>query len=192
MTAGPAAQARATGALYGLAIGDALGMPAESLSRAEIVARYGPLISGFHPAPPGHPLAAGMSAGMVTDDTGQALVVAELLVAGGGDIDPAELARRLLRWEAAMRERGAASLLGPSTRRALTALLAGASVDEAGRAGTTNGAAMRITPVGIATPGDDPALLVDRVVAASTVTHNTSIALAGAAAVAAAVSAGIG
>ena len=47
---------------------------------------------------------------------------------------------------------------------------------------------MRITPVGIAFAAG----LIDRVVEASLVTHNTSVALAGAAAVAAAVSAGIG
>jgi ADP-ribosylglycohydrolase len=50
---------------------------------------------------------------------------------------------------------------------------------------------MRVTPVGVATPSGDPRLLEDRVVAASRVTHNTGVALAGAAAVAAAVSAGI-
>ena len=50
---------------------------------------------------------------------------------------------------------------------------------------------MRITPVGVATPAGDPGLLTARVVAASRVTHNTGVALAGAAAVAAAVSAGV-
>ena len=90
-----------------------------------------------------------------------------------------------------MRARGSLGLLGPSTRRALAALPAGASIEDAGRSGTTNGAAMRIAPVGVATPSGDPGLLVDRVVAASRVTHNTGVALAGAAAVAAAVSAGI-
>ena len=54
---------RALGALYGLAIGDALGMPTQSLSRAEIVARYGPLVTTFWPGPPDHPLAAGLPAG---------------------------------------------------------------------------------------------------------------------------------
>jgi ADP-ribosylglycohydrolase len=49
---------------------------------------------------------------------------------------------------------------------------------------------MRITPVGIAVPISDPAF-TDRVVEASWVTHNTGVALAGAAAVAAAVSAGL-
>src|SRR6185312_10176719 len=75
---------------------------------------------------------------------------------------------------------------------ALDAIAAGASVEDTGRSGTTNGAAMRITPVGVATPSGDPGLLVDQVVRASYVTHNTGIALAGAAAVAAAVSAGVG
>jgi ADP-ribosylglycohydrolase len=189
--ADPGAQRRAAGALYGLAIGDALGMPTESLPRPRIVAEYGPLLAGFEPAPPGHPLADGLPAGAVTDDTEQAVLLADLLVAGGGEVDPAELARRLLRWQERMRDRGAQSLLGPSTKRALSALLAGTAVEEAGRAGVTNGAAMRIAPVGIATAGGDCGLLADRVVAASLVTHNTGVALAGAAAVAAAVSAGI-
>jgi ADP-ribosylglycohydrolase len=88
-----------------------------------------------------------------------------------------------------MRERGSVGLLGPSTKRALAALAAGAEPAEAGRSGTTNGAAMRIAPVGIAMPVGDG--LIDRVVEASLVTHGTGVALAGAAAVAAAVSAGI-
>lgn len=89
-----------------------------------------------------------------------------------------------------MRRRGSLDLLGPSTKRAVAAVAAGVSVEEAGRYGTTNGAAMRIAPVGIASGGDVETLL-DRVVEASAVTHNTSVALAGAAAVAAAISAGI-
>lgn len=188
MTSG---QQRAAGALYGLAAGDALGMPTESLPRAEIVARYGPLVDSFQPGPPDQPLAAGLPAGTVTDDTEQALLLAGLIIEGGGTVDEAEFARRLIGWEAEMRARGSLSLLGPSTKRALAALLGGADVTEAGRFGTTNGAAMRITPVGVATPCDDLGVLVDRVVAASRVTHNTGVALAGAAAVAAAVSAGV-
>ena len=63
------ASARARGALYGLAIGDALGMPAQLLSRGQVTQRWGPLLTGFEPAPPGHPIAAGLPAGAVTDDT---------------------------------------------------------------------------------------------------------------------------
>ena len=65
-------RARAVGALYGLAIGDALGMPTQSLARGEIVARYGGLLDTFWPGPADHPLAAGLPAGTVTDDTEQA------------------------------------------------------------------------------------------------------------------------
>jgi ADP-ribosylglycohydrolase len=242
---------RARGALYGLAIGDALGMPTQLLSRREIINRWGPLLTGFEPAPPGHPIAAGMPAGSVTDDTEQAVLLGRLLVRGNGAIDPHQLATALALWERDMAERGSLDLLGPSTKRAIAAVLAGTPPEEAGATGDTNGAAMRITPVGIATPLDRPlpatpppsktplppatspllrtpdppatsppsktplppatsppsktqlppvtlpsresglSTLIDQVVAASRVTHNTGIALAGAAAVAAAVSAGI-
>jgi ADP-ribosylglycohydrolase len=181
---------RGLGALLGLAIGDALGMPTQLLSRAEIVAGYGPVLGGFEPAPPGHPIAAGMAAGQVTDDTEQAVILGQVLVDGGGAVDPGELARRLVAWETGMRARGSLDLLGPSTRRALAALLAGEDVATTGRYGDTNGAAMRIAPVGIATPPDTDQL-VAAVEAASRVTHNTSVAIAGACAVAAAVSAGV-
>ena len=169
---------RALSALAGLAIGDALGMPTEGLSPAEIAP-----VTGLAAA-------RGLPAGGVTDDTQQAVIVARLLISGDGRIDPHRLADALLEWEADLRRRGIRGLLGPSTRAALTAVAAGEPLEKAGRSGTTNGAAMRIAPVGIATPPDLP-LLIDRVVEASWVTHNTGVALAGAAAVAAAVSAGI-
>jgi ADP-ribosylglycohydrolase len=171
--------------MYGLAIGDALGMPTQLLSRAEITERYGGMLTGFEPAPPGHPIAAGQPAGAVTDDTEQAVLLGRLLCKG--PIEPHEFAAALVRWERTMAERGSLDLLGPSTKRAVDAVLAGTPPEEAGRYGDTNGAAMRITPVGIAAREN----LIDQVVAASRVTHNTGIALAGAAAVAAAVSAGV-
>jgi ADP-ribosylglycohydrolase len=186
--------ARARGALYGLAIGDALGMPTQLLARPQIRQRWGPVLRGFEPAPPGHPIAAGMPAGSVTDDTEQAALLGRLLVKGNGAVDPGELAQALVSWEHDMAERGSLDLLGPSTKRAVAAVLAGTPPTEAGATGDTNGAAMRIAPVGIAVPACTPrdlTTLVDQVVAASGVTHNTGIALAGAAAVAAAVSAGI-
>lgn len=186
----PPERDRARGALYGLAIGDALGMPTQLLSRRQITERWGPLLTGFEPAPPGHPIAAGMPAGAVTDDTEQAVLLGRLLLSG--PVDPREFAAALVAWERGMAARGSLDLLGPSTRRAIDAVLAGTPPEEAGASGDTNGAAMRIAPVGIMVPPDDLEALVDAVQAASLVTHNTSVALAGAAAVAAAVSAGIG
>jgi len=181
---------RARGALYGLAIGDALGMPTQLLSRREIAERWGGQLHDFEPAPPGHPVAAGLPAGSITDDTEQAVLLGRLLVKGHGTIDPRELAEALISWERDMAARGSLDLLGPSTKRAVAAVLAGVPPQEAGAHGDTNGAAMRITPVGIAVPPELPTL-VDQAVAASYATHNTGLALAGAAAVAAAVSAGV-
>jgi ADP-ribosylglycohydrolase len=181
---------RARGALYGLAIGDALGMPTQLLSRRQIMQRWGPLLAGFEPAPPGHPIADGRPAGAVTDDTEQAVLLGRLLLSGR--VDPAELAAALTAWDRDMAARGSLDLLGPSTRRAIDAVLAGTPPEQAGATGDTNGAAMRIAPVGIAVAPGDLAALVDAVHQASLVTHNTSVALAGAAAVAAAVSAGVG
>ena len=149
-----------------------------------------------------------MPAGAVTDDTEQAVLLARLLVSGHGTVDPRELAEALIRWERDMAEHGSLDLLGPSTKRAVAAVLAGTPPEKAGATGDTNGAAMRITPVGIATalapanqvtpathsghaPHSELSTLVDHVVMASSVSHNTGIALAGAAAVAAAVSAGV-
>ncbi len=183
--------ARALGALRGLAVGDALGMPTQLLPRSLVVERYGEVIEGFHAGPADHPIAAGLAAGTVTDDTEQALLLAQLLLEGRGLVDPHELGRRLLAWQQRVSARGSLDLLGPSTRAALAALEAGADPSRTGRAGTTNGAAMRIAPVGVATRADDLTALVDAVHDASAVTHDTGVALAGAAAVAAAVSAGV-
>ncbi len=181
---------RARGAFYGLALGDAFGMPTQSLSRAAIRARFG-RITRLVDAGPDQPIAPNMPAGAITDDTEQAVLVAQLLVDGQGRIAPLEFAQRLIAWEADMKARGSLDLLGPSTRRATRAIVDGEDVALAGRFGTTNGAAMRVTPVGIATPLDDAEAFVDAVLGSCLVTHHTTLGVASAAAVAAAVSAGI-
>ncbi|WP_426233973.1 ADP-ribosylglycohydrolase family protein [Pseudomonas sp. TWP3-2] len=181
---------RALGAFYGLALGDALGMPTQSLSRETIKQRFGQ-ITDLQDAGPLQPIAANMPKGSITDDTEQAILVGQLLVEGNGQIEPAILAQRLIEWEAAMQAKGSQDLLGPSTKRAIEMILAGHSPQEAGRYGTTNGAAMRITPVGIAADVADPERFIAAVVQACQVTHNTTLGISSAAAVAAVVSAGI-
>jgi ADP-ribosylglycohydrolase len=181
---------RAVGALTGLALGDALGMPTQNLPHETIRARYG-LLDDFHPGPEDNEISRGMPAGHVTDDTDQAVMLGELLVAGRGSVDPEAFAARLLDWERRMRAAGSRDLLGPSTRKALDLVAQGLPTDRTGRWGDTNGAAMRITPVGVAVPEAPLERLVDAVEQASRVTHDTGIAIAGAAAVAAAVSSGL-
>lgn len=181
---------RALGAFYGLALGDALGMPTQSLNRETIKTRFGQ-ITDLQDAGSLQPIAANMPKGSITDDTEQAILVGELLVEGKGHIEPAILAQRLIEWEAQMQAKGSQDLLGPSTKRAIEMILAGHSPQEAGRYGTTNGAAMRITPVGIAADVADPQRFIAAVVQACQVTHNTTLGISSAAAVAAVVSAGI-
>ncbi len=94
-------------------------------------------------------------------------------------------------WEDEVRRRGRHDLLGPSTKRALVAIARGESPEQAGRFGDTNGAAMRIAPVGIAYSFRQTEAFVTKVHDTCKPTHNTSIAVSGAAAVAAAVSAAI-
>jgi ADP-ribosylglycohydrolase len=187
---GAAMRDRALGSFVGLAIGDALGMPTQLMSRSQILADYGP-ITRLHDAGPHQVIATGMAAGSITDDTEQAILLARLLIAGDGHMDERAFSEALLAWESTMAAKGSLDLLGPSTKRAVERIAAGVPASEAGRDGTTNGAAMRIAPVGIATPPAPLEGLVDAVVAASRVTHNTSIGLGAAAAVGAAISVGV-
>ena len=165
-------------------------MPTQELSRAEAERILGPE-PGFSPGPPENPISHGLPAGSVTDDTLQCLLIARLLVAGGGRIEPRRLAAALLGWEREMAAAGKGELLGPSTKSALEAVAAGADPATTGGGGVTNGAAMRITPVGIATPPAPIERLVEAVAGAGKVTHDTGVANSGAAAVAMAVSCGV-
>lgn len=185
---------RALGALVGLALGDALGMPTQCLPFAHVQRHYASpdgVLPGFLPGLAENELSAGMAAGRVTDDTDQALILARLVVAGDGVVDQPALAHDLLAWQSAMIAAGSSDLLGPSTTRALNLVAAGADPASTGRWGDTDGAAMRIAPIGIATPARPLETLVDAVHAAGRLTHDTGVAVAGAAAVAAAVSAGL-
>lgn len=181
---------RALGALLGVAIGDAMGMPSQTMQRPLIRALYG-TIDDFVSAAPAQSVSAGLPAGTVTDDTEQTLLVARHLIERRGGFDDSAWARELLDWERDTHARGVNDLLGPSTKRALDALQRGISATEAGQFGTTNGAAMRIVPIGIAFPVEPLAAFVEAVGAACRLTHNTTEAVAAAAAVAAVVSAGV-
>ncbi len=78
------------GSLLGTAVGDALGLPYEGLSRRRGKRLYG--------EPDRYHLLPGR--GMVSDDTEHACMVAQALIASGNDADAfaRELARRLRWW----------------------------------------------------------------------------------------------
>ncbi|WP_214469996.1 ADP-ribosylglycohydrolase family protein [Mesorhizobium sp. dw_380] len=181
---------RALGALVGGALGDALGMPTQLLSPARIAELYGHVEDFITPFAD-HPVSKGLVAGTITDDTEQALLLGRILVESGERFDHARWVNALLDWEREVKARGSYDLLGPSTKRAIDAINNGVPAEEAGRGGDTNGAAMRIAPVGIMKPLEPLDVFVAKVAETCRATHNTSIAIASAAAVAAAVSRGV-
>ena len=76
---------RASGCLFGLACGDALGAPGEFLRVHEILVRF----------PPGGPLQPEGDPARVTDDTQMALAVGEALMQTPRPYTPANVERRL-------------------------------------------------------------------------------------------------
>ena len=125
---------RARGALLGLAIGDALGMPTQNLPRETIAERYG-VLDTFVDAPDDNVISGGQPAGRVTDDTDQAVILGRLLIEGNGTVDQLRFAQELRAWHERMVALGSADLLGPSTLRALNLLGQGVPAEETGRCG---------------------------------------------------------
>ena len=187
---------RAYGALAGLALGDALGMPTQAMSPEQIRAVYG-TITGLVDGDASQPYAPGMPAGSTTDDTYQALALASFLgrdegsSAGTVTLELGGFAHELLNWEEWMKAQGSLDLLGPSSKAALERVRLGEDPLRVRGMGTTNGAAMRVTPVGIAVSTDNPEAFADSVWSTCQLTHATRQGFQSAALVAAAVSMGI-
>ncbi len=159
------------GCLLGLAVGDALGLPRESLSR-----RRGQRL--FPHAAEQHSFLFGR--GLFSDDTEHASLVGQALLTSGGDPVRfrADLARRL-RWWAA----GLPVGTGRATARACLRLWLGYSPAKSGVRSAGNGPAMRAPLIGV-TLGEDPARLAAFLRASTLVTHTDPRAEYGAFAVA--------
>lgn len=176
------------GSLLGVAAGDAMGMPSSLLAPEEITRLFPAGIHGFLPAPEGHLIHDKMVAGQVTDDTQQALLLADLFLETGG-FTAEGTAHKLIKWAESINAFDGL-LLGPSSLRALKMIKEGYPISETGRLGDTNGASMRIAAVGLANPGDLISAVADTVEVCKP-THNTNIAIAGAAGVACAIAAAV-
>lgn len=171
------------GGLYGQALGDAWAMPAY-FRPEQTWTRFNGWIEELVPAPDDHPVHTGLKAGQVTDDTQQAMALAQTIIADGQiTIDSA--AKAIVAWYEQI-DGDNSPYVGPSTRRSVSALKAGAAPQQAGLRGDTNGGAMRICPIGLIHPGNPEAAVADAVIAC-TPTHFTDVALSGACAVAAAI-----
>lgn len=177
---------RVYGALMGVAVGDAMGMPSELWPRRKILKHFGK-IDTFLPSPVDSVIARELKAGEVTDDTLVTLLVAESIIEQEGRIVPEKIIEKIITWAEKDKVKNS-NIIGPSTRKAFELISRGTPVEEAGKSGVTNGGAMRIIPVGIVSNWRDLDALVENVRLACLATHNTNIAIAGASAVAAAAS----
>jgi ADP-ribosylglycohydrolase len=173
--------------LLGLAVGDALGAPLEGLSPHQIRHHYG-LVTDYVDGAKAwrrKPLRWRLP-GLYTDDTQQALALADVLLACG-EVDLARLAATYV--ELATPDNGYAGAhrgVGASFRRVLEELKAGADPRQTGQGSAGISAATRIAPVGLYF-ADNPEALFDAVMAVSLMTHRDIRSLSGAMAVALAV-----
>lgn len=176
---------RVKGMLYGIALGDAYGMPTEMLSREIIKQKKLDYNKPFQSLDISV-ISKNRSAYSITDDTMNTLMIMEMLKENKGKINVQSYLKKLRSWS--NNSPIANYVTGPSTARALKSIEEGKSLEESGKFGTTNGAAMKILPIGIVSDYKNPIELINNVVSICKPTHNTSIAISGAAIIAAIVS----
>lgn len=151
---------RARGALLGLAIGDAMGAPTEGMTLPAIREKWG-RVRGFV-----DPDAAG------TDDTEYAVLCARGVLRAGADLTSRVVADTWL--EALRAQRTGFNRAGFSEMIALANLHAGMEPPASGRRNAetwSDGAAMRVAPIGVFAAGD-PGLAVRMARADAEVSHS--------------------
>lgn len=180
------------GCLSMVAIGDALGMPCHDMTTDEIRARFGGPVETFHPPFEDTRVHQNLGAGRVTDDTLLTLAVANAYIESGGSITSSLLLKSLSESYQRALEAGRGAMFGPSTRRTMQAIAAGKDPtkicleERHPMVGASNGAAMKIAPVGLVHPGDPESAIQDAV-RISLVSHCTHTAISAACAIAAGV-----
>lgn len=155
-------EARVRGALYGLLVGDALGVPYEFSQPSDIPA---PALIEMTP-PLGFDRAhRGTPPGTWSDDGAQALVLFESLL-NNSALDLTQFGRQLVAWyeDGYMTPDGRVYDIGFQTRRGLLNIVDGAPADESGpseQSNNGNGGLMRVLPC-VLVPFRDDAELVAR------------------------------
>lgn len=182
-------RSKIAGAIAGMVLGDALGVPGELWPREKVRERFG-WIDTFLDGPEDNIVACYFKAAHYTDDSAQAFVVLKALLEYKAVPPVKELAKRLIDWVISMNG-FEINLLGPSSKASLLAHSEGRDPSQYLKTALTNGAAMRIAPVGCLIDADKPELLAKTVADISKVTHGTDVAIAGAAMVAQAVASGV-
>lgn len=192
--------AKIFGSLAGLAIGDALGFPAHDLAKEEIHERYGGLVDRMLPAFEDDFIHIGYKAGQVTDDTILSLVTAEILLQTNGKPATADVVKSLSDW-AEKNERlwDEGEVFGDTTKASFKRMMECIAEGKEWKAdmtrgyatvGSSNGAVMRISPAGMANPGE-PEEACEIVFPLIFPTHRTDVAISAACGQAAAVAAAL-
>lgn len=177
---------RILGALYGQALGDAMGMPSELWPRSRVQAHFG-WISHFLPGPAENNAACYFKQGEFTDDTAMALSLADAIIECHGELNGDVIGRHILNWAEGF-DAFNKNVLGPTSKIALNAIRQGTPVSELENNGVTNGAAMRASPLGCLLPAMPLNKFVEQVALASSPTHKSDLAIAGATVIAWAIS----
>jgi ADP-ribosyl-[dinitrogen reductase] hydrolase len=162
-------QAHIVGCILGTALGDAMGLPYEGLSRRRAAKLLGP--------PDRYRFFFGR--GMVSDDTEHTCMVTQSLIASRGDINAF---RRYLGWRFRFWLLRLPAGIGLATLRSIVRLWIGFAPDKSGVFSAGNGPAMRAAILGAAI--DDPNSLREYVRASTRITHTDLKAEYGAFAVA--------
>ncbi len=174
------------GCLYGQAIGDAMGMPSELWTKNKVISYFG-WIDDFLPGPEENIAANEFKAGEFTDDTSQCVALMDAIIEADGEVQPALVAAHIIAWAHRINA-FEKNILGPTSKSALNAITKGTPFEEIEANGVTNGAAMRIAPVGCLLPTNNKNRFIEGVRLSCLPTHKSDIAIAGASVIAWAIS----
>lgn len=175
------------GAIYGMALGDAMGMPAELWGIKKTREFFGSPIKEFLDGPAENDVAFNYKKGQFTDDTGQALVIVDSIWSTDFKPDSKDIATRLLDW-AEKENAFENNILGPTSKVALANFKDGIDSSKITDKALSNGSAMRIAPIGCLFTPDRKEEIVDYVYEVSKATHTSDVTIAGAAMIAVGVS----
>ena len=181
---------KVAGALYGMALGDAMGMPAELWGREKARRFFGKKIEELMDGPSENDVAFNYKKGQFTDDTGQALVLLDSISSTDYVPDAKDIAIRMIDW--AVKENAwENNILGPTSKVALANFRDGIDDTTITDKALSNGSAMRIPPIGCLFLPEEKQKIVDYVYEVSRATHTSDVTIAGAAMIAAGVSSAI-
>ena len=168
---------KVVGMFLGIGIGDALGMPVETMTADEIRNRFG-RVTTYMDMPDDHKWHHNLKAGQTTDDTQLTLAVARAIIKSSRfDMDAiaaehvAELDRNNATW-------------GPSTRNAVKRIKSGVSWELSGKTdkpntGLGNGVVMKLAPLAVCELTDNRRLYEEYLADFTRMTHTTNEAVLG-------------